>query len=129
MLALALGFASAGSLVHAQTNITGMTALNDRIDDIQRDVNDAIAQGEDENRFGNPEFNSGLSGSASLHQLLITETSCERTGAGHLPPFVRARFIWARFFSDQSGVSTSVPTAFSPATVQVPCRVPSGCTR
>ena len=124
MVALALGFASAGSLVQAQTDTTGITALNDRIDDIQTAVNDEIARGNDENRFGNPEFNSGLSGSASLHQLLITETSCERTGAGHLPPFV-----WARFFSDQSGVSTSVPTAFSPATVQVPCRVPSGCTR
>jgi putative salt-induced outer membrane protein len=66
MLALALGFASAGSMAYAQTDTTGITALNDRIDDIQSDVNDEIARGEDENRFGNPEFNTGLSGSASL---------------------------------------------------------------
>jgi putative salt-induced outer membrane protein len=66
ILALAVGFASAGSFAYAQTDLTGLTSLNDRIDDIQDDVNEDLARGEDPNRFGNPEFNTGLSGSASL---------------------------------------------------------------
>lgn len=50
----------------AQTDLTGRTAMNDRINDVQSAVADDIARGEDENRFGNPEYRPGLSGSASL---------------------------------------------------------------
>lgn len=50
----------------AQTDLTGTTAMNDRINDVQSAVADDIARGEDENRFGNPEYRPGLSGSASL---------------------------------------------------------------
>lgn len=67
IIAMAAVFASAGALVQAQTSdTTGMTALNDRIDDIQTAANKDIARGNDANRFGNPEFRPGLSGSASL---------------------------------------------------------------
>lgn len=50
----------------AQSDITGQTAINDQIDTITDDVNTQLARGQDEARFGNPEFSPGLSGSASL---------------------------------------------------------------
>ena len=111
MLALALGFASAGSLVHAQTNITGMTSLNDRIDDIQRDVNDAIARGNDENRFGNPDFNSGLSGSASLGYSGATGNSeSQEITAGARMRYASGRLVQtiglALDFADEAGKPT-----------------------
>ena len=59
-----MSIAAAGAI--AQTDLTGMTAMNDRLDDIQSEARDDIARGEDESRFGNPEFRPGLSGSASL---------------------------------------------------------------
>ena len=62
--AVLMSFIASG--VVAQTDLTGMTTLNDRIDDIQTSAADDIARGQDENRFGNPEFRPGLSGSASL---------------------------------------------------------------
>ncbi len=65
--AIVLGLASAGSIAQAQSNdITGVNALNDRIDDIQTAVAKDMARGQDANRFGNPDFHPGLSGSASL---------------------------------------------------------------
>jgi len=64
---LALGIATVAAHAQAQTNeITGTTQLNDRIDDIQENVADDLARGNDAYRFGNPEFRPGLSGSASL---------------------------------------------------------------
>ena len=67
IIAMAAIFASAGALVQAQTSdTTGITAINDRIDEIQTAASDDIARGNDASRFGNPEFNPGLSGSASL---------------------------------------------------------------
>jgi putative salt-induced outer membrane protein len=50
----------------AQTEITGIDALDDRLDDIEETAEDDIERSEDESRFGNPEFRPGLSGSASL---------------------------------------------------------------
>jgi len=50
----------------AQSDITGQTALNDRIDTITDDVDTQLARGQDDYRFGNPDFQPGLSGSASL---------------------------------------------------------------
>lgn len=50
----------------AQTDLTGTTALDDRLEDIEDDVADEMARAEDAARFGNPEFRQGFSGSASL---------------------------------------------------------------
>jgi putative salt-induced outer membrane protein len=65
-MAMTAIFASAAGLSQAQTvDITGITVINDRIDDAQTAANKDIARGTDANRFGNPEFRPGLSGSAS----------------------------------------------------------------
>ncbi len=48
------------------TDLTGISELNDRIDDIEEGVADDMAASQDAARFGNPEFNPGFSGSASL---------------------------------------------------------------
>jgi putative salt-induced outer membrane protein len=50
----------------AQTTLTGIQSANDRIDDIERDVNKDLARANDDMRFGNQEMRQGLSGSASL---------------------------------------------------------------
>ncbi|MEZ5796603.1 MAG: DUF481 domain-containing protein [Paracoccaceae bacterium] len=60
-----VGLASAGPIL-AQNDLVGITAVNDRIEDIETDVADDMARSEDALRFGNPEFRPGLSGSASL---------------------------------------------------------------
>ncbi len=62
----AMALALATTATFAQTTLTGTRVLNDRIDDIQTDVNDDLTRADDENRFGNPEARQGLSGSASL---------------------------------------------------------------
>ena len=50
----------------AQDGIVGIDALDDRIEDIEKDVADDMARGEDSGRFGFPEYDQGLSGSVSL---------------------------------------------------------------
>ncbi|AWD21117.1 DUF481 domain-containing protein [Pseudogemmobacter blasticus] len=50
----------------AQSDLVGISNLDDRIDDIERDVADDMARAEDAARFGSPESRQGLSGSASL---------------------------------------------------------------
>ena len=62
MLALLVG---AGAVM-AQTTLTGIRDLNDRIDDLEDDIQEDIDRAEDNYRFGNPEQRQGLSGSASL---------------------------------------------------------------
>jgi putative salt-induced outer membrane protein len=62
MIALLIG----AGLGQAQTTITGIRNVNDRIDDIQRDTQRELDRANDENRFGNPESRQGLSGSASF---------------------------------------------------------------
>ncbi|MCB5410550.1 DUF481 domain-containing protein [Pseudogemmobacter faecipullorum] len=47
-------------------DLYGTTALDDRIEDIERDVNRDFERAEDSARFGSPEGRQGLSGSASL---------------------------------------------------------------
>lgn len=54
------------SSAFAQAKLVGTTALNDRINDIETAVSDDQNKANDEARFANPEFNPGLSGSASL---------------------------------------------------------------
>ena len=50
----------------AQDNLAGTDALNDRIEDIETDVAEDMARAEDSARFAFPEYEQGLSGSASL---------------------------------------------------------------
>ncbi|VDC30821.1 DUF481 domain-containing protein [Pseudogemmobacter humi] len=50
----------------AQTDIIGISGLDDQIEDIERDVARDMRRAEDTARFGNPESRQGLSGSASL---------------------------------------------------------------
>ncbi|RRH70095.1 DUF481 domain-containing protein [Falsigemmobacter faecalis] len=50
----------------AQDTLTGVRGVNDRLDDVERDVREDMARANDAARFGNPEFNPGFSGSASL---------------------------------------------------------------
>ncbi|NBE06182.1 DUF481 domain-containing protein [Paragemmobacter ruber] len=52
--------------VLAQTNITGIRDVNDRIDDINEVVAEDMERAEDAARFGAPESRQGLSGSASI---------------------------------------------------------------
>ncbi|PLL11409.1 DUF481 domain-containing protein [Tabrizicola sp. TH137] len=52
--------------VMAQTTITGVRDVNDRIDDINEVVDEDFARSEDAARFGNPETRPGLTGSASI---------------------------------------------------------------
>ncbi|PTE20384.1 DUF481 domain-containing protein [Cereibacter changlensis JA139] len=62
-LALLLG----GTAAFAQVGtITGTRALDDRIEDIEDDVQEDMELSNDNLRFGNPEYRPGLSGSASL---------------------------------------------------------------
>lgn len=63
--ATALGLSLASPAL-SQTTLTGVRDLDDRIDDIERETQDALERGADDARFGNPSFRPGLSGSASL---------------------------------------------------------------
>lgn len=64
VLVLSLGVGAAP--VFAQSNLTGMRAINDQVRDIERDVQDDFARSEDDARFTNPEARLGLSGSVAL---------------------------------------------------------------
>ena len=66
VLAIAAAQVAFAPAAVAQVAITGVEALDDRIDDINDDVAEDMARAEDAARFGNPEFRPGLSGSASL---------------------------------------------------------------
>ncbi|MFC0278702.1 YdiY family protein [Falsigemmobacter intermedius] len=61
---VALGLMSATAF--AQDTLTGVRGVNDRLDDVERDVREDMDRANDAARFGNPEFNPGFSGSASL---------------------------------------------------------------
>lgn len=61
---LAVLFAGAPA-VYAQSELTGIEALDDRIDDIEEDVEEEFEEGEDPNRFGNQTFGPGWTGSVS----------------------------------------------------------------
>lgn len=50
----------------AQTTITGISSVEDRIDDIDRAAAVDLDRGNDPFRYGNPDYREGLSGSASL---------------------------------------------------------------
>ena len=68
-LCFALAFAgstAASGAALAQTDLTGLEAIDDRIEDIDRDVRTEIDRGYDPFRDGSAESRNGLSGSASL---------------------------------------------------------------
>jgi len=63
--ALALG-TTVGAAAYAQTTLTGVRDINDRLDDVQSDAQEDYDRSQDASRFGNPEFREGMSGSAAL---------------------------------------------------------------
>jgi putative salt-induced outer membrane protein len=65
-LGAAIGMALIATVATAQTEITGINDLDDRLDDIEEEARDDLDRSGDDYRFGNPEFREGLSGSASL---------------------------------------------------------------
>jgi putative salt-induced outer membrane protein len=65
-LGAAIGMALIATVATAQTEITGISDLDDRLDDIEEEARDDLDRSGDDYRFGNPEFREGLSGSASL---------------------------------------------------------------
>lgn len=62
-LAVGMTLATAG---YAQTTLTGIRDINDRLDDVEEDARQELERSQDAARFGNPEFRQGMSGSASL---------------------------------------------------------------
>ena len=70
----------------AQNNVTGITALNDQIDDITDDVNEDLNRGDDADRFGPNGVAQGWRGSFALSASGTSGNtdSGEVTGAGRL---------------------------------------------
>lgn len=64
--ALALAVALPATTVAAQQKLVGIEALDDKIDDLQEDINDDLAKGEDSARFGNNQYAQGWAGSVAL---------------------------------------------------------------
>ena len=62
----ALGLAVGAPTAYAQSEITGTTAVNDNIVDIDEAAQEELSRGQDDMRFGNPEYREGTSGSLSL---------------------------------------------------------------
>ena len=107
--AIALMVAASGAF--AQTEITGINSLDDRIDDINEDVSDDLARGDDDSRFGNPEFQPGLSGSASLGYSGKTgNNESQEFSAGARLRYAQGQFVQtlgvALDFADDNGVKT-----------------------
>jgi len=107
--ALAMILAAPASF--AQSTLAGTTALNDRLDEIERDINRDMRRAEDESRFGNPEFRPGLSGSASLGYSGQTgNNESQEFNLGTRLRFASGQLIQtigvAINFADEDGVST-----------------------
>ncbi len=64
-MAAILSFAAAGAGM-AQDTLTGVSAVNTRLDDIARAAQIDLARANDALRYGAPEYRDGMSGSASL---------------------------------------------------------------
>jgi putative salt-induced outer membrane protein len=95
----------------AQSEITGSDALNDRLDDIDEAIADDLARSNDDNRFGNPEFQPGLSGSASLGYSGKTgNNESQEFSAGARLRYAQGPFVQtlgvALDFADDNGVKT-----------------------
>lgn len=101
----------AAPVAFAQGTVTGTTAVNDRLDDIERDVDKDIRRAEDESRFGNPDFRPGLSGSASLGYSGQTgNNESQEFALGTRLRYASGQFVQtigvALNFADDAGVST-----------------------
>jgi putative salt-induced outer membrane protein len=97
--------------VFAQSEIVGTDTLNDRLDDQSEAVADDIARGDDDSRFGNPEYRPGLSGSASLGYSGKTgNNESQEFSAGARLRFAQGQLIQnigiALDFADDNGVKT-----------------------
>ncbi|WP_103333954.1 DUF481 domain-containing protein [Pseudotabrizicola formosa] len=112
VLAIAVAQVAFAPSAIAQVAITGVEALDDRIDDIDDDVRDDMERAEDAARFGNPEFRPGLSGSASLGYAGNTGNNESQDLVGG----VRLRYAQGQFvqtlgaaleFSEDNNVSTT----------------------
>lgn len=68
---VAILFAAAPG-VRAQTEITGIDALDDQIDDIEEATEDEFERSEDRSRFGDQSFGPGWTGSVSMAGALST---------------------------------------------------------
>ncbi len=66
LLASAAAVAAAAGPLMAQSDLIGITGVNDQIDDIETGVARDMKRSEDAARFGNPDFRPGFSGNASL---------------------------------------------------------------
>lgn len=109
--ASAIALMVATSAVFAQSEITGTSALNDRLDDIDEAIADDLARSNDDNRFGNPEFRPGLSGSASLGYSGKTgNNESQEFSAGARLRYAQGPFVQtlgvALDFADDNGVKT-----------------------
>ena len=108
VIALFLG----GTASMAQGVLIGTDALDDRIDDIEENVQDDFERSEDASRFGNPEFRPGLSGSASLSYTGNTGTSeGQEFTAGARLRFAQGQLVQtigvALDFAESEGIKTS----------------------
>ncbi len=112
----AAGIAAVGGLLAAtpmlaQSEITGVTGLNDRLDDIEETVQDDFERSEDASRFGNPEYRPGLSGSASVTYTGKTgNNESQEFSAGARLRFAQGPVVQtfgaALDFADDNGVKT-----------------------
>jgi putative salt-induced outer membrane protein len=107
VIALLLG----ASASMAQGVLTGTDALDDRIDDIEQNVQDDFGNSEDSSRFGNPEYRPGLSGSASLGYSGKTgNNESQEFSAGARLRFAQGQLVQtiavALDFADDNGVKT-----------------------
>ncbi len=104
----AFGLALTGPAAFAQTTLTGIDTLDDRLDDIEETVEDDFERSEDESRFGNPEYRPGLSGSASLSYSGKTgNNESQEFSAGARLRFAQGNFVQyvgvALDFADDDG--------------------------
>lgn len=107
VIALLLG----ASASVAQGVLTGTDALDDRLDDIEENVQDDFENSQDASRFGNPEFRPGLSGSASLGYSGKTgNNESQEFSAGARLRFAQGQLVQtigiALDFADDDGVTT-----------------------
>jgi putative salt-induced outer membrane protein len=112
--AIVLSFAATQAIAqdNENTDLTGTSTLTTRLDDIQSDVSDDLASGQDANRFGNPEFRPGLSGSASLgYSGQSGNTDSQDLNVGARLRFASGQFVQniglAVEYSEEDGSPTS----------------------
>jgi putative salt-induced outer membrane protein len=107
--AMVLALASGAAL--AQTDITGITTLNDQLDDQETAIAKDMARSNDANRFGNPETRVGMSGSASLGYSGQTGNSkSQELNAGARLRYAQGQFVQSLGasinYADSNGVKT-----------------------